>query len=517
MTTITPAPVVQRPTSLPVVWRSRIRAFVRLALTRHLGISLLVLTGAALRILVMAAYQPALWFNGDSGAYIRHAKQVLPTPDAFRPAGYMLFLKTFGPTQTLSSVAAAQHLMGLAVALAVYLLLQRRGLPRWLSCLAVVPLLFDSLQVTIEHFILVESLFTTILLAAFLLLLWQREPSTLVCIVVGVLLFGAWFTKPLALPTVPIIVTYLLTRRLGWHKVVGFVAAFLIPYGIVQVLVSGQASVYGSNSSALYGRAASIADCDRIELTEEQRVLCPTAGQRGMRPDWYVWAEGAPGAPFRGKSSAYPNMRSFAISVIRQQPNDYARQVGKETAAHFIPGVDLGWSFWCLRERYSLPATAYDTKPLGLQCHPQMAGGGFDDKSVPSAHNPSATPLTTVLAVYSRVVRTSPVVVSVAFLLTCIALFVRRPEQWNLRGDAGLLIVASATLIILPVVIGMYEARYALPALPLACIAGALSVRPALYRRRTHHPATETGQTTEEAEAHLSRTGRGSFPISSTK
>jgi hypothetical protein len=367
--------------------------------------------------------------------------------------------------------------MGLAAAVAVYIFLQRRGLPRWLSCVAVVPLLFDSLQVTLEHFILVETLFATLLLATFLLLLWQRIPSTVICVIAGVLLFGAWYTKPLALPAFPVLAAYLLVRRLGWRKVVGFAIAFLIPYGIVQVLVSGHASVYGSNSSAIYGRAASIADCDRIELTTEQRVLCPTPAQRGERPDWYVWAAGAPGAPFRGKASAYPNMRSFAISVIRQQPGDFARQVGKEVAAHFVPGIDLGWSFWCLRERYSLPATAYDTKPIGLQCHSQMASGGFDDKSVPSAQNPPATSLTTVLAAYSRTARMSPVVVSVAFLLSFAAFFVRRREQWHLRLDVGLLIVASAVLIILPVVIGMYEARYALPALPLCCIAGALSLR----------------------------------------
>jgi VIT1/CCC1 family predicted Fe2+/Mn2+ transporter len=47
----------------------------------------------------------------------------------------------------------------------------------------------------------------------------------------------------------------------------------------------------------------------------------------------------------------------------------------------------------------------------------------------------------------------------------------------------ALLIAASAILIILPVVIGMYEARYALPALPLSCIAGALSLHHLLSAR----------------------------------
>ena len=42
----------------------------------------------------------------------------------------------------------------------------------------------------------------------------------------------------------------------------------VIPYLFVQVLVSGHTSVYGSNSSALYGRTASVADCDRLTLTD---------------------------------------------------------------------------------------------------------------------------------------------------------------------------------------------------------------------------------------------------------
>ncbi len=68
MTTIAPAPVAQRASSVAIAWRDRIRDVVRLALTRHLGITILVLAGAALRGAVMIAYQPALWFHGDSGA-----------------------------------------------------------------------------------------------------------------------------------------------------------------------------------------------------------------------------------------------------------------------------------------------------------------------------------------------------------------------------------------------------------------------------------------------------------------
>jgi uncharacterized membrane protein YhaH (DUF805 family) len=450
-------------------------------LGRHRGITILLVLGAALRAAVMIAYQPALWFHGDSGVYIRQSVPPLPPIDPFRPAGYTLLLKLLRPTHTLVSVVALQHLLGLSVVVTVYAFLHRRGLPRWLCCLAVVPLLYDSLQVTMEHFILVETLFTTVLLASILVLLWSAGPSATVCGVSGLLFFAAWFTKPLAAPVFPILLGYLLVRRAGWRRVLAFAVAFALPYLAVQVLVRGHTSVYGSNSSALYGRAASVADCDRLTLTPVQRALCPGPGQRHQRPDWYIWAPEAPGAPLRGDSSAYPAMRGFALAVLVAQPGDLAAQISTEVAAHFVPGVDLGWSFRCLRERTSLPETARDTSPIGEQCHPQLASAGFADPSHPSATNPPPTVLTRILHRYSVAVRLVPTVSSLAVLLTLAALTVRRRHRYV--RDATVLVLASLVLIVAPVVIGMYEARYALPALPLICLGAALSAQAILTRQ----------------------------------
>jgi hypothetical protein len=486
VTTTAPAP----PDTAVAGWRSRLvdraRVIARLAVTDHKGLTILVGAGTILRILVMIGYQPALWFHGDSGVYLRQSARFPPPIDPYRPTGYTLFLKLLRPTETLYSVVALQHLAGLAVAVAVYVFLQRRGLPRWLSALATVPLIFDSLQVSLEHFILVESMFTSLLLATFLVFLWTAKPGTKLAIIGGVLLFAAWFTKPLALPIVPIIVVYLLLRRVGWRPVVGFLLAFLAPYAVVQVLVAGYNSVYGSNSSAIYGRAASIADCSKIEVTPEQRVLCPAPDQLHQRPDWYNWADEGPGAPYRGKNQYNALLQGFAITVLTQQPGDYLRQVGKETAAHFVPGIDLGPSYGCLRERFTLPATARDTRPLGEQCHAQLASGDFGDTRRPEAFNPPANGLTVALAAYSSNFRPDPVVNLLGVVLTLAALvYRRRGAGWSATRDSLLLVASSLALIVLPVLIGMYEARYALPALPLMCIAAALS----LQRLRAPDPA----------------------------
>jgi hypothetical protein len=464
-------------------------AGLRGLLGRHRGIAILLVLGLLLRAAVMIAYQPALWFHGDSGVYIRQSIPPLPPIDPFRPVGYILLLKLLRPTHTLVSVVALQHLLGLLVVVAVYAFLHRRGLPRWLCCLAVVPLLYDSLQVTLEHFILVETLFTTVLLASILALLWPAgTPGAAVCGVSGLLFFAAWFTKPLAAPVFPILLGYLLVRRAGWRRVLAFAAAFAWPYLAVQVLVHGHTSVYGSNSSALYGRAASVADCARLSLTPAQQALCPGPGQRHQRPDWYIWAPEAPGAPLRGDSSAYPAMRGFALAVLLAQPGDLTAQVATEVAAHFVPGVDLGWSFGCLRERTSLPDTARDTSPIGVQCHPQLASAGFADASRPSATNPPATPLTRALHRYSVTVRLAPLVSSLAVLLTLAAFALRRRHR--AVRDAAVVMMAGLVLIVLPVVVGMYEARYALPALPLVCLGAALSVQALLTRQSVLRGAT---------------------------
>lgn len=312
-------------------WRERVTAAVRPAYTRHLGITLLVLAGAALRAAVTFAYVPAFWYP-DSGAYIR-LSQYGPEPDLWRPVGYVMFLKVLRVTGSMLSVVTVQHLLGLALAVAVYVLLQRRGLPRWLSCLAAVPLLFDSLVLTIEQFVLVETLFTALLVAGVLALLWERTPTMWACAAGGGLLAMAWFTKPLALPVFPVLLVYLLLGRVGWRGITAFAAAFVLPYLAVIAWVDGRPSTYGSNSAATYARVAGFADCERLEVTPAERALCPGPDQRFDRPDLYIWAANAPAYTHRHTTDLYPQMRTFTVKVLVTQPGDYLRVVGKEIAA----------------------------------------------------------------------------------------------------------------------------------------------------------------------------------------
>ncbi|MEV1288274.1 hypothetical protein [Micromonospora sp. NPDC049679] len=473
--------------------RARLAALVRL-LRKHLGITILIGLGVLLRALFMVGYPPAFWFMGDSGNYIIMTYAPLE-PHLQRPLGFVVMLRALRPTGTLVAVAAFQHLLSLLVALGVYLLLQRRGVPRWLSCLAAAPVLFDSLMLTMGHYLLPDMLFTALFAAAVGTLLWSPRPGAPASVSAGLLIAAAWFTKPTALPVALLLGLYLLIRRAGWRCFVGYAVAFLVPYVGVLAWVGDRPSVYGSQSgTALYGRTAIIADCARLKLTPEQRIACPDQplGQRWDRADAFYWRR-----PDRMSDAwmAAPEGRKaltgFSLEVIRQQPLDYLAIVAKESAAHFVPGLYLGPMNECLRERLVPPTSFRARAHVRDLCPPAQAGPDFHAAPIVPNRAAVATPLTRTLHTYGEYARQIPIVLSLAVLITFAALVARRRVPRRIRLDALLLVLAGPGLAIFTVAIGMYEPRYALPALPLAAVAAALG-----WHGLAHRTGTRGGRNT---------------------
>ena len=58
-----------------------------------------------------------------------------------------------------------QHLLGLGMAVAIYLLLLRRGVPRWLAALATAPVLLDAYQLQIEQNVMPDVMFEALIMA----------------------------------------------------------------------------------------------------------------------------------------------------------------------------------------------------------------------------------------------------------------------------------------------------------------------------------------------------------------
>jgi hypothetical protein len=90
-------------------------------LRRHWLLAVLLAAGLALRVLAQIAYRPALLYI-DSVKYLYVA-------NGADPVGYRVLLTPLLAVANLDVVAAVQHLLGLGMAVALYLLMRRRGVP----------------------------------------------------------------------------------------------------------------------------------------------------------------------------------------------------------------------------------------------------------------------------------------------------------------------------------------------------------------------------------------------------
>ena len=114
------------------------------------------------------AYRPVLFYI-DTTRYLYHA-------DGNDPVGYRVPLKADHLLAgNLNTVAAVQHLLGLAMAVAIYLVLIRRGVPRWLAALAAAPVLLDAYQLQIEQTMMPDVWFEALIITGLALLLWRRD------------------------------------------------------------------------------------------------------------------------------------------------------------------------------------------------------------------------------------------------------------------------------------------------------------------------------------------------------
>ena len=151
-------------TQAPREPRRGLGAAAAATLRRHWLITALLLAGLVLRGLSMAAYQPAL-------LYIDSLKYLFGAWPGNDPLGYNLILKVLLAGGNLDTVTTLQHLLGLAMAVVLYLVLLRRGVPRWLAALATAPVLLDAYQVQIEQTIMPDVWFEALIVAGLALLL----------------------------------------------------------------------------------------------------------------------------------------------------------------------------------------------------------------------------------------------------------------------------------------------------------------------------------------------------------
>ena len=243
---------------------------------RHWLLALLLTAGLVLRILAQVAYGPALFYI-DSIKYMFGA---YPGDD---PPGYLLVLRPFLAVANLNAVAAVQHLLGLGMAVALYVLLLRRGSPRWLAALAAAPVLLDGYQLQIEQTVMPDVLFEALMVAGLVILLWQPRPRLWMVVVAGVLLGStATVWQPGEILILPALVYVAIVAR-GWRRTLRDAALVCAAFALPILLVSyrnyvdiHRFSLAPNAASTIYGRMAAAADCQTLRLPSYERSLCPS-------------------------------------------------------------------------------------------------------------------------------------------------------------------------------------------------------------------------------------------------
>src|SRR6476659_4790767 len=226
--------------------------------------------GAGLRLVAMIGYPGALWFAGDSYVYLGAALR--PQPNLSKTTGYSVFLHALEPFHSLPLVAGLQHLMGLAVAVMIYLLLRRNGVSERWATAATLPVLLDGFVIEDEHMVMAEALFTFLVFVSMLLVL-----CPVALLIRGLRQDGRWRWR----------------RWRAWLAAAAMAVGCVAP---VAAYVGWFHSWYGSYTLSrsagfyLWGRVSSFAECSVIKPPANELPICPSGSPSSRRPPGdYIW------------------------------------------------------------------------------------------------------------------------------------------------------------------------------------------------------------------------------------
>jgi len=433
----------------------------------------LAAVGTVLRALAWIAYRPALMYP-DSIAYLQNASHLQPYKT--RPLAYPALLRILPDLHDLALIPAVQHLMGLGIALLLYALLLRLGVPRWGAALAVAPVLLDAYLINIEEYILSETLFHLLIVGAVVALLWHRRPGIGAATLAGLLLAVATMTRASGqFVIVPALLAVLFLRAGRW-PVLALVLAFAAPVVAYASWFDSVNHTFGISSYGgqfLYARVAPFADCSKFKVPADERVLCPTqpVGQRptsaGSPVEFFMWD--------RQNSSVYqitPENRrtklagAFAKRVILHQPFKYLRTVAHDFLRGFAPirtrhHGELPIARWQFQTHYP-HISPFDNKEIRLH-------GGTYGKVRPRIGR--------FLRSYQRFGFIPGPLLAASLLLGIAAMLgMRRARRSGLRSAAFLFTAMAVLIFGVAVAANQFTWRYQLILIVLLPPAGALAL-----------------------------------------
>ena len=263
-------------------------------LRTHWMASILIAAGVALRVLAQLAYHPAI-------IYIDTLKYLYDSWPGSDPVGYKVPLKLILVFGDLGTVEVVQHMLGIAIAIALYVVMIRRGVPRWLAALGIAPVLLDAYQIQAETMIMPDIWFEALIVGGLVVLLWRPVPGMRVALIGGALLGASPGVRQVGEVMIIPALIFVVAMGGGWRKVLqnaaavtcGFALALLF-YLSADYQLAGHFWISRSSVSLTYGRMASVADCATLTLPKIERPLCPTKAQQAKGPDWLMHGANSP-------------------------------------------------------------------------------------------------------------------------------------------------------------------------------------------------------------------------------
>jgi len=465
-------------------------------LARNHWTFLIALAGAiAIRILCLLAFRPIIWFGGDSASYLSTALRLTPDPSRVGGYGFVLFL--LRPLHSFAAVAAVQHVLGLGIGVLIYLLVRRYGLPGWAGTLATLPVFFDAYQVQLEQDVVPDITFAFLVVLALFLVLWWPGERRLVPVAGAALALGlSAIMWPVGLALLVVLLVALLIWALSRNpgrQLRLLVAAAALVCGAMPVLGYAawfdvhehQFTLTRSDGVFLWSRTTSFANCAVIKPPRDELSLCPPSGPR-IASSLYIWDANSPLLAMPGgRFSARTNSLAlnFAERAIAAQPGGYAAAVGHDLMLSFYwdrpVHPDAG-----IVDRYQFADASTAWVPASMH----VLGGGTvaSEQAAYNGGTPAPTravgPFASWLVSYQNWIYLPGTLLGV-ILLAGLSLLAAR---WRRGGAAARLPwICAAAILVVPPLTADFDLRYLVPAVPLACLALALSCAPRQPDQRT--------------------------------
>lgn len=475
---------------------------LRLGLRRDWLFVALLVVAVAVRVLATVTYRPGLALYADSYDYVRNAAHL--HQDAFHPLGYAVFLRALWWMRYTVAVVAVQHLLGLAAGVATYLSVRRLVTRPWLAAVAAAPVLLDGYQIYTEQFLLSDTLFLVLVLAACLTVLVPERPGRTAFVAAGLLLAAATLTRGLGLVVLLPVAAYLVVRKAGYRRTAALGACAVLPVAAYMLRfhqTRGQYALEQVDGLWLYGRTAYFASCR--PLPPSVRPLCPSvpAAQR-QTPETYTWSRSR--SPLYRRyplSSALRDRKgkAFAVAVIKAEPVGFLRTTLVDGLFRDISPVRTNSKAAWPVQVWQMPRTL-----AALATNTMFTPSRLADSQQAVRPFPRRVPVAGASALlhgYQTVVYAWGPVLVLGVVLPAFAVSRRRSRSDRRVWVAVALAAGGVLLLVIPALTVVQDYRYVLPAQALLWPAGALAVEALLSSRAgtaapsgESQPALSSGQ-----------------------